>query len=204
MFVRFKLSILGIAAAVTFVLVANASANRFSLSQQPVRITFHPITFNNNAGIGSPVRCEVTLEGSFHSRTITKVVGLLWGHISRAVIKSETCTGGSSTILRETLPWHVRYGGFSGVLPAISTVTLQVVGLAGRIQTAEIACLAMTTAARPTVAIAQIGTQFLRLDETRTIPLSGGAFCGFAEGSLAGEGFTSQLGNTAPILIKLI
>src|SRR4029077_9579140 len=69
------------------------------------------------------VRCPVTLEGSLHSRTIPKIVRvLLIGAVSRVLIKNESCTGGTASILR--LPWHITYEGFVGTLPNIAAVLL--------------------------------------------------------------------------------
>src|SRR4029077_8994433 len=69
------------------------------------------------------VRCPVTLEGSLHSRTIPKIVRvLLIGAVSRVLIKNESCTGGTASVLR--LPWHITYEGFRGTLPNITAVLL--------------------------------------------------------------------------------
>ena len=103
-------------------LLANvASANRFSTSSRNFRITWSSLTFVGS-GVEAQVRCPVTLEGSFHSATITKVRGALIGLISRASIASALCTGGTASFLTATLPWHRTYSSFSGSLPAITHV----------------------------------------------------------------------------------
>ena len=105
--------------------VAQASANQLSLSSRTFRVTWSSLQMTPNGF--EPVRCPVTLEGSLHSSTFGKIGGALLGYVTRAV--SGTCTGGTVTFLTGTLPWHVRYGSFAGVLPAISSLTLQLVGL---------------------------------------------------------------------------
>jgi hypothetical protein len=93
--------------------------------------------------------CNLTLEGSFHSSTFKKVEGALIGHIARASLG--TCTGFSTTVLRETLPWHVQYGGFEGALPAIERLKLRLVGLSLRMNLIGTNCLARSEANRPAV-----------------------------------------------------
>jgi hypothetical protein len=98
--------------------VNSASAGRFSVSNTKFRIAWTNVTLadpNEVVIIG----CPVTLEGSFHSATIRKSTGALIGAITRGTIKTESCSGGSYMILRETLPWHLTYEAFSGTLPNI-------------------------------------------------------------------------------------
>jgi hypothetical protein len=101
--------------------------------------------------------CPITLEGSFHSATISKVANALIGHVSRASIGA-CSTEGRASILAETLPWHVRYRGFTGTLPTISGVGLSIVGMAWRITRIPLfgECLSRSTAERPFVGTAEI------------------------------------------------
>jgi len=103
--------------------VGLASANHISISNQTFRMVWSPLTW---AGTEVSVRCPVTLEGSFTSRTLTKTVGAQVARITRADVG--TCTGGTETFLTETLPWTLQYESFSGTLPLISRVTLGLIG----------------------------------------------------------------------------
>lgn len=105
-------------------LVGTASANRLSVSNQNIRATWTSLELINSSA-GVDVRCPVTLEGSLHSATISKVAGALIGYINRAT--TGTCTGGAATVLQETLPWHNTYQGFTGTLPNITTINTTVV-----------------------------------------------------------------------------
>src|SRR5215218_2592066 len=112
--------------------VSTASAARLSTSNQNLRLTFTSLEFE---GSEITIRCQVTLEGSFHTRTIAKVAEALTGAVTKAIVKSETCTGGrgaafngvetyNGTTTPNTLPWHVQYKGFTGTLPNIETLRL--------------------------------------------------------------------------------
>ena len=57
-------------------LVATASARTFSVSNQTLRSQFREVNF---ALPFFTTRCQVTLEGSLHSRTIAKVMDSLIG-----------------------------------------------------------------------------------------------------------------------------
>ena len=74
---------------------------------------------------------SATLFAKFYSRDrfITgpsKGVGSLIGYITQAILRP--CATGTASILRETLPWHVRYAGFSGSLPNITSLTVHAIG----------------------------------------------------------------------------
>lgn len=107
-------------------LVATASATRISSSSQTVRATYPRVNFSGGFGT---TECAVTLEGSFHSRTLAKVVGALTGYVTRAVIGGTHCIRGSATILNASLPWHTRYQSFEGTLPNITSITATVTGV---------------------------------------------------------------------------
>jgi hypothetical protein len=119
------------AAVLLAAVAANASARNLSTSEQSLRATWASVEF---AGGGATIRCRVTLEGSFHSRTIAKVRGALAGAISRAII-GHPCTGGEAWADNGTeseplgtapnkLPFHVTYESFQGSLPAIEALNL--------------------------------------------------------------------------------
>lgn len=110
-------------AMVLLAAAGNASARNISSSNSNVRATWSSLEVRTSL---VTVRCSVTLEGSFHSRTIAKVGGSLIGAITRADIKRESCTNGESLPKDETLPWHITYEGFAGTLPNINAVTVAI------------------------------------------------------------------------------
>jgi len=117
-----KLLVVALAAAFTLVAaVSTASAGRLSIDD----LDFYAIwdgadklTFT--AG-GATVSCDVTLLGSFHRRTIQKVIRSLIGVVEHARIGD--CDNG--TVIIDTPPaWHITYEGFSGTLPRIESIRL--------------------------------------------------------------------------------
>jgi hypothetical protein len=125
-------------------LVGGASARNFSTSSQTFRAGF---AFVIAEGAFGNITCQTTLEGSLHGRTIAKSVGSLIGYITRADLGP--CAEGRATILRETLPWHLRYSGFGGALPAIHTIRTSIVGYSYRIQEPFAGCLMRSTVESP-------------------------------------------------------
>jgi hypothetical protein len=114
-----KLSLTGLVAALLLsVTVGAASARNLSISNTNARITWSRLEFV------APItaRCQITLEGSFHARTAAKVVGSLVGSVTRATVKTESCTNGR--VVASNVPWHITYEGFRGTLPNISDVLL--------------------------------------------------------------------------------
>ena len=128
-------------------LVSSASARSLSVDNQSLRFTFSSLRFHLPE---STVDCPIILEGSLHRRTIPKVSGSLIGYITRAELG--ICPFGTATILRETLPWHVRYHGFEGVLPNIGSIISHIINASFRIRSsAGVTCLVRSTAAEPAV-----------------------------------------------------
>ena len=119
MHTRSKLLLAALSSALVLAaLVSSASATRLAQNETGVRITYSPLSFVPS--FGSTVRCPVTLEGSFHSRTITKTIGSLIGYINRVTVG--TCEAGTARANTATLPWHIQYGGFAGSLPGIESI----------------------------------------------------------------------------------
>jgi hypothetical protein len=113
--------------------ISTASARTFSTTENSVRATWSTLEFVTPF---ATIRCRVTLEGSFHSRTIPKVFKALIGAITRAIV-AHPCTGGEAWadngIEREPLgtapnklPYHITYESFAGNLPNISSVDILV------------------------------------------------------------------------------
>jgi hypothetical protein len=204
---RSKLMLAGLTAAFLLSLaVGAASASRLRVSEQKSRIVWQPLTFN--AG-GLAIRCNVTLEGTFHSATISKVERALVGFINAGTVQNETCTGGHATINKETLPWHRQYGGFTGTLPAIEKAVELLVGASYKVQpNFFLACKSKTTATSPARGIINLGASgeanSVKADETVQIPLE--SPCEWAgEGGFAGTSSSVKgVGNATVVSVKLI
>ncbi len=146
------------------------------------------------------VRCPLTMEGTFHKNTFTKVSGTLLGYVQRATAASSLqCTEGFVTPLLTSFPWHLRYSSFQGALPAITEVKLQIInmGIGIRLLTNP-QCLFRTTEANPLnlnghVTEEGMGLRWIfEVNEEGAIPLTGGAFCSLVMG---GAGRLSGAGN---------
>jgi hypothetical protein len=147
------------AACVLAAATGSASAGRISFSNTGLRTVF--TTF----GAFEPedpieVRCKVTLEGSIHTRTTSKVINQLIGYITRAIAEQGECVGGSLWMLNgtevlgvltvsNTLPWHMRYESFTGNLPIITGINVSITGLAFLTETIMVKCLYLTEASHP-------------------------------------------------------
>jgi len=90
------------------------------------------------SGFTAAVRCDVTLEGSYHYRVLQKTPEALVGYVTGATVR-RPCLGGEAwafngierqgtTTLANSLPWHVRYESFSGSLPNITAVGQRLIG----------------------------------------------------------------------------
>jgi hypothetical protein len=208
-----RLLLAGLAAtAILAAAVGTASAQRLSLSNQQIRVVWTSLELTNSI-TASTVRCAVTLEGSFHSRTIVKVRELLIGYITRANVQNNQCTGGRATILNETLPWHVTYQSFRGTLPRIEEILLNLIRAGFDIEIPGVNnCKAITSLANPARGIVRIITasgvvETLRADESASIPLSnapGGFACGLGVGRFRGAAPVRLLGTNCSIVITLI
>jgi hypothetical protein len=126
-------------------LVASASARNLFVSDQTFTATFASMEFRTQFTLS---RCPLTLEGSFHSRSMAKVREALIGYIARAELG--TCTGNPVTLLTETLPWHIRYSSFEGGLPNIGLLRSSLIGFAAQIREVQgLPCLIRSTPEEP-------------------------------------------------------
>jgi hypothetical protein len=190
--------------------ISGAGARRIETSEQGFLVRISPIIWS---AAGNRLSCPLTLEGSFHSRILSKVCGQLIGHISQAQIPvglEPPCQGGTARALTETLPWHVQYVSFAGRLPAITQIRFQVVGARFQTVIGGVTCLAGGTQAHPGAGAINIGGggegNSIRALPEFTIPLGGEFICGFAgngtfEGS--GEVFTLRTPQ-ARITVRLV
>lgn len=179
-----------VAALVLSVAASAASASRLSVSTQSFRFNWSSLAISGPSGSGYRVECAVTLEGSFHRSTTTKTAGQLLGYIARSTLG--TCTGGTATLLAETLPWHITYQAFTGTLPNITGVVANFSGVSIGVTDAGIPCLLRTEPATPVsaTAIREGGSTVtgVRLDETDLIPATGNIFCRTLRLNLSGTG----------------
>jgi hypothetical protein len=202
-----KLLLTSLAATVVLGLtVGSASARTLSVNSGNFRVTWASLNLSNTAGLGSVVRCPVTLEGSFHSRSIVKVARALIGYVT--VARNGTCTGGTATIHNESLPWHLTYESFAGTLPNITEITLLLVGVFFEINNGAATCSARTEPRNNAAGIARIDPTTRRItslaaDPSRRIPLTGG-LCALTTGFFEGAGTVTQQGNSTGITVTLI
>jgi len=196
---RSKLIFTGLTAALLLSFaVAGASANRLSVSSETFRIVWNPLTLESTSEIAA-IECGVTLEGSFHSKTIEKIQGTLVGYVTRGSVDTNNCVGGKAHINQESFPWHVRYLYYTGTLPNVTGVALALVGAEFAI-TEPVNCNTSTTESQPGVGIGSIeaggSISGMRADEEEFIPLEGEFLCLFAgEGSFEGTGTVTVLGS---------
>jgi hypothetical protein len=145
-----KLSLTAVVATLALgAFVSISSAARLSSTSQTFRATW--VSRDYSGGFGT-VRCPLTLEGSFHSRSIVKTAGSLIGLITRAIhAPASGCATGTASVLAATLPWHVQYASFTGTLPNITNVNTTIVGFSVEVcePTFGICCLLRSSAAQP-------------------------------------------------------
>jgi len=108
-----------VAAALFATAISTASARSLSVSEQNIRLTFASLEFASEL---VTLRCPVTFEGSFHSRTIPKVERTLIGYFNRIPVKEESCT--NARMRMKNPPYHITYEGFTGTLPNITGILL--------------------------------------------------------------------------------
>jgi len=186
--------------------VSSAAANRLSISNKNWRITWARLVYQDASG-NNIATCPVTMEGSFHSATIRKVLGALIGYVTRATA-GRPCNGGALTVNQSSLPWHITYEGFGGILPNITEIFLLLRKINVTTEILGFRC----GYGRPednlnVVAQIEAGTKLVRLeDEAAGIltKLSGGILCpGTVKFSEPSEPLT-LLGTTTKITITLI
>jgi hypothetical protein len=207
---RTKLAFAGLAATFLMAFAVNtATANRLSVSNREFRVTWTELTFFGEGG--SPtVRCPVTLEGSFHERTIAKVLGLLVGYVTRAISgRGAACTGGGATVLTNTLPWHVTYEGFRGTLPRIAQVRLLFRRVAFSVEVLGTTGLYKENGTEQAAGEINVeaggNATTLTVDNTIRLPLFEGGLFWPSKGGFEGSGEVTLLGSsTTRIRVTLI
>ena len=213
---RSKLLLSALIAALTLTAaVATASAGRLSLSEQGFRLVYTPLTFTGLGGLVQ-VRCNITIRGSFHYRTILKTRSLL-GYITDARL-TRPCSGGEAWILNgverptNTLPWHMTYDSFRGTLPRIEGVRLAIIGFSILLEVFGEGCLYASTSASPAFAIINLNTATgaalsKTMDSNARIPLAsvlGEAAVCPSNGSFTGTSSSFTNGAGGVLSVRLI
>jgi hypothetical protein len=210
-----KLLLTTLAATILLAAATNTtSARNFSVSNQNFRVVWREVTF------GGIVNCELTLEGSFHYRTIVKRERALLGWVTRAILRHPCRSSegwadngteeflGTRTI--NSLPWHITYQSFLGTLPTITGIRLSL-RAPSFVMNSPGSCLARYGLAEDNVTIlATITAGVIGNAEpvggansvTRREVFSG-SFCPVT-GALTGPGTVTLLGNTTRITLTLI
>jgi hypothetical protein len=208
---RSTFSVVALAAVMVMALtVSLASARRFGLSNQTFRAIWTLLRFEIEGT--ATIECPVTLEGSFHSRTLSKVSGQLVGYVTRAFVRgglTECLNTGNVRANTETLPWHIQYNSFIGTLPSISEINFEIIGADVNVDPSSIFlpnCRIRSEQAHPAQILLIItgDVKIVRPDPVRKIPLPG--VCEFGgEANLRGTGETFVQGSTTTrVAIRLV
>jgi len=196
------------AAVVLGTAVSSVTARRIEVSSQ----RFHQLWLIEIVGQFATIRCPLTLEGSFHSKTTSKVAGQLVGYVSRITVGNTSCPAGHLTALTETIPWHITYEGFGGVLPRITEIRLLYIGMAFRAELLGSSCLAVTTNTEPAegALVVEPNTGQITLlnpNPNRSIPTTAGCPAGptvHVEGLSEVFAGGVESGNSTRITVRLV
>ena len=187
-----------VAAGVLFVVTGASSARSFSLTEAGFAAGWRSMSFTMS---GTTLRCQVYMEGSFASRTLAKVVGSHVGSVEIAFATEGICTGGSATVKEETLPWNVEYNSFTGTLPNITGLKLEVIGTGFKTEVSGLRCEFLTSTREPLMMRITVSSGAMReLEPLRESTIRGSGFlCETA--ALSGVDSPGEIG---PITITLI
>ncbi len=194
------------AAVVLLVAVPDlAAAETIEIESTRFKAVWAEFAFSNGT---TTVRCPVTMEGTFASRSFTPSRGLLVGRIIRASVNEASCSGGSFRFRVETLPWSIRYEEAVGTLPEITALELKLVGVRMLAEISRLQCELGSTEAHPLKAFMEIrslGVEVtgLRLDERTLIPL-GGEFLCFLTGEARFSGTASVVDQGATTELEIV
>lgn len=195
-------------------LAGSAPANRLSVSERAFRLVWNPNKMSAylgtmETGLEKVASCNVTMEGSFHSSTFLKSSSAPVGQITRAAVATETCVGGTIALLTETLPWQLSYASFTGVLPVIRQVIVNVVGLSMLVTASGTGeCLLRSTTTNPMVERVELDTRTSAIEgfssEEATVIPAGGLLCFRTQGTYEGNATVTRLGATSSVSVTLI
>lgn len=201
--------------------ISDAGARNLEVSGNTFRATWASLEYTTTFSM--PLRCALTIEGSFHERTIQKAANALIGAVTAPRVRhpctnAELWAANGTEVLPNgrtygsTLPWHLQYVGFSGTLPSMTSITLEVSRFRFLFQV-------------PGICAGEYGeandrwTMRANVEPGRAItnlePIAGNAWTlvrtltGICPGRLsfvapAGDGAVTQLNSTTRILVRLI
>lgn len=197
---RGLLAALGAAGALALC-VGAASATSIAFSSTGIRFTFPEFEVR---GPSATVSCPVTMEGSFHARTISKTANGLIGLITRAAVGTEACTGGRITAL--ATPWHIQYSSFQGTLPAIRSIEMKLVEAGFLIEILALSCLYKTTPSTPGRIVAEVVSEVIGPVEwtEANIPLWVGSGLCPGEVRFGSGGRATVLGGREAVGVRLV
>jgi len=196
------------AAALLASLAGSASARNFSVTNRNFRVTWTPLITAEPFGFFT-VRCNMTMEGSFHENTIPKVLETLMGYITRA-IASHPCTNGEGWVWNGTegaltgassLPWHIRYAGFTGTLPSISGIRINLIRPKFSINNAVCLGTYLPSTHRATINVLGDRSTTITLEEESMSAIEGNCPSGRFQGV---SNRVTLLGTTTAISLSLI
>jgi hypothetical protein len=202
-----------LAIGVALTMAASALANTLELSGTGLYMEWTGLEMRPAEFLEPAVTCPVTLEGTFHAQTFAKSSEPLIGLITTASVDTEKCgSEGEIGFLTETLPWHIHLGGWSGALPRIVDIWIDIGGasISGRIGLLGGRCLYTSTEQQPLRVIATSNGGYLapgRIDETAPIgPVVSGEFGCLEYAQMTGAGtFAEQSGEEGePLILRLV
>jgi hypothetical protein len=199
---RSKLVLAALVAALTLAAATGgAAATRLGVNDQDFVFTWR--NFAVPIGGGAETRCPLTLAGRFHSTALAKVRGLLVGSVTSAQLGSFT-EGGRVTLLSATVPWHLTYQEFSGVLPSISRFRLALIGMSIAIFVPSLGleCLVRTEAGQPELLDVELESRgtatSVRVAETAQIA------CNLGIRWVFGGSGTAEVGGGRALVVTLV
>jgi hypothetical protein len=193
--------------------VGVAEARRLAWSENHFLEHYRAYTFS---GGGNQIVCDLSLEGSYHSRTFEKINRQLIGYISEARIK-RPCSGGEAWVQStqergageaESLPWHILYERFIGTLPNITGIEETIDDLLVLVVLAGVRCVYRSSTTSPGKGIVnrEAGGRAtgVRSNETAGIPKAEGSFLCPEPLDLIGTGIVGNQVGYGPITFTLV
>ena len=188
-----KVILMALASALTLALTAGIASAERGLASSPSANTLTLPALELEGGLGTPVRCGVTMAVTLHA-SVAKTAGALAGN-ANITVGTGRCTNGDAGLLvrgaRTTTggPYHVQYTGFTGRLPSITSVGLQVVGVEFWIQLSSPRVECLTNGAQTIAGTTTGGNPATGIDvRAANVGLRGGILCLFATGAMNGVG----------------
>ncbi len=191
-----RCTIATVLAALVLASLAGVAGAERGIGLSPTSTTITLSGLEIEGGIGTPWRCNVTIDAAFHERT-AKVAGTLLG-LADLAVGTGACTEGDFGLLvggrRVTGaqgPYHVTYEAFEGSLPNIGSISFTLNDVVFWITLPGIECLTdgavdislTTSGGNPATGV--------RLDPA-SVPLTGEFLCIFAGVELIGDGTLSN------------